>query len=581
MNNPFHQVIKISWLLCFALSIGSQATHAQVSRFLQAPYQQRTAQLRAFRGRFPNDTTRLFKSFDSLMAAAADNDDQLLYGYAELLKVDAQKEYRFKEIPHRIAFLKKNQPHFEQSPYPRIRAMFYFFLSQAYFANLDFEEAFKLAFRSEQIFEQIGYQNIPEVSWFLDYYFFIYYHFGDYRKAIEYAELTEKYNKYDVVGSVYLLSNRGEAYLKMGDYDNAGKLFLKAIELAKRKHKNVFLGIASGNYGNTLRLQGRFTEALPNLYADIAINEQDYPGNSAMTCLYISYCLLRVDSVAKAKSYLDRSIKLFSRREHKKGLFGRDYIVLYYDVKSLYAQKMGDYRSALKYRDSLLVTKDSLGKVFDNKLLMKEGVRHTAEKYLRHLETIEREKDNALQRRNIVIVAVVVITLLLLYWLNYRRQHEKQVRGLEKKRTDDLLAHATEQLARYVENIKSKNALIEKMSADLEQQKRHVSEPEDIEAHINELRQQVILTEQGWEQFRELFERVYPDFFDHLANMPADFSPAEIRLLALLKLDIPSKEAAFMLGISIESLRKARYRLRKKVDTLPIEVAFSSLVDQL
>ncbi|MGB5236435.1 MAG: LuxR C-terminal-related transcriptional regulator, partial [Flavobacteriaceae bacterium] len=40
----------------------------------------------------------------------------------------------------------------------------------------------------------------------------------------------------------------------------------------------------------------------------------------------------------------------------------------------------------------------------------------------------------------------------------------------------------------------------------------------------------------------------------------------ELRLMALLKMNLSSKEIATILNISSEGIKKARYRLRKKLD---------------
>jgi DNA-binding CsgD family transcriptional regulator len=45
-----------------------------------------------------------------------------------------------------------------------------------------------------------------------------------------------------------------------------------------------------------------------------------------------------------------------------------------------------------------------------------------------------------------------------------------------------------------------------------------------------------------------------------------DITANELRLLALLKMNLSSKEIANILNISQEGIKKARYRLRKKLN---------------
>lgn len=85
---------------------------------------------------------------------------------------------------------------------------------------------------------------------------------------------------------------------------------------------------------------------------------------------------------------------------------------------------------------------------------------------------------------------------------------------------------------------------------------------------VHEMRKLIdrhLRVDKNWEGFQELFEKVHDDFYRKLMQRAPDLSPAEIRLCCLLKLNLPSKDMAAMLGISPDSLRIARYRLRKKL----------------
>jgi DNA-binding CsgD family transcriptional regulator len=73
-----------------------------------------------------------------------------------------------------------------------------------------------------------------------------------------------------------------------------------------------------------------------------------------------------------------------------------------------------------------------------------------------------------------------------------------------------------------------------------------------------------------WDDFRQVFEKVHTHFFEKLSQRSPDLTPAELRLAALFRLNMSSKDMAATLGISQDSLRIARYRLKKKLQ-LPEE----------
>jgi len=74
-----------------------------------------------------------------------------------------------------------------------------------------------------------------------------------------------------------------------------------------------------------------------------------------------------------------------------------------------------------------------------------------------------------------------------------------------------------------------------------------------------------IHTDEDWDFFKKAFDEAYPGFFGALRYSYPELTPAELRLSALIKLKLSIKESAAVLGISLESVRKARYRLRKKL----------------
>lgn len=72
--------------------------------------------------------------------------------------------------------------------------------------------------------------------------------------------------------------------------------------------------------------------------------------------------------------------------------------------------------------------------------------------------------------------------------------------------------------------------------------------------------------EKNWDDFRIVFERVHENFFERLKKHGSALTSSELRLVALLKMNLSSPDIATMLGISQDSLRISRYRLRKKLN---------------
>jgi DNA-binding response OmpR family regulator len=83
----------------------------------------------------------------------------------------------------------------------------------------------------------------------------------------------------------------------------------------------------------------------------------------------------------------------------------------------------------------------------------------------------------------------------------------------------------------------------------------------DIKSELN-----VKIGTQAWEDFETHFKSVHPLFMDNLINNFPKLSTGEIKLCALLRLNLNSKEIASILFQNPQSIDIARYRLRKKME---------------
>ncbi|PQA60771.1 hypothetical protein C5O19_14495 [Siphonobacter curvatus] len=75
--------------------------------------------------------------------------------------------------------------------------------------------------------------------------------------------------------------------------------------------------------------------------------------------------------------------------------------------------------------------------------------------------------------------------------------------------------------------------------------------------------------EDKWSYFKDVFENVHPQFFERITGEFPSLSSNDLRLMALLKMNLSTKEIADILGISPQSVNTARYRLRKRLNLKP------------
>ena len=90
------------------------------------------------------------------------------------------------------------------------------------------------------------------------------------------------------------------------------------------------------------------------------------------------------------------------------------------------------------------------------------------------------------------------------------------------------------------------------------------SERERIE-HFDKLIQSTILTNDEWDEFKRLFDKVHKGFIFRLKEKFSNLTENDIRLLCLVKLQLSRREMANMLGVSQDAIKKSKQRLRKKI----------------
>lgn len=143
-------------------------------------------------------------------------------------------------------------------------------------------------------------------------------------------------------------------------------------------------------------------------------------------------------------------------------------------------------------------------------------------------------------------------------------QLEKKV--LEEELLKEQLVVKGRELSTHTLNLIKNKQFLEQLRIDLLAMVK--DERRDQKKQIQQLVQEIDNSfgeEQHWKEFAQAFEQVHQQFFEKLKSHSADLTAADLRLIALMKMNLNSAEIAVMLGISTDSLRVARYRLRKKL----------------
>ncbi|HMI05408.1 MAG TPA: tetratricopeptide repeat protein [Pedobacter sp.] len=137
---------------------------------------------------------------------------------------------------------------------------------------------------------------------------------------------------------------------------------------------------------------------------------------------------------------------------------------------------------------------------------------------------------------------------------------------LEQNLLSEELELKSKELTSHTLHIIQKNQLLEELKGKLNTIVK--SDKRDQRKEVKQLIDLISTNsdqDKNWNDFRVVFEKVHVNFFAELKKYCEGLTSADLRLLALLKMNLDSSDIATMIGISQDSLRTSKYRLRQKL----------------
>jgi len=142
-----------------------------------------------------------------------------------------------------------------------------------------------------------------------------------------------------------------------------------------------------------------------------------------------------------------------------------------------------------------------------------------------------------------------------------------QNKQLQEGKLKEELEVRSRELTTHTLHLIQKNQLLEELRVRLDEMVK--DEKRDQKKQLKQLLGQINHSfnhDQYWVDFRNIFEQVHQAFFDNLKKYCDTLTSNDLRVVALLKMNMESQDIATLLGISQDSLRVVRYRLRKKLN---------------
>lgn len=460
---------------------------------------------------------------------------------------------------------------------PQEQAYQIFRRGEYYYNFNNIVSAYRDYLKSYDLFKKIGFGHVPEISIYLKKMAKLHYEIDDFESARALLEEALPYEKAAYPRDMIDLVNTiGLAYRGEKNYALALKYFNKAALLAKKHHDTVWVAIANGNTGSVYYQQGNYDKALPLLQQDYTVSlTYNEPHNACMALLRMVNIFLHKNQLATAQQLLQKVEPLLvadTDISRPKTLWHR---MEYYRLCAIVAEQQQAYQQQTKYFKQYLFIKDSLNQLTNVAAVERVKLNWEKEKYYTEISDLETKAQNE-KLKGYVLIAITGMAAVILLLL-YNRQQIKRKRDrldfekqeallqLEKTNAEADLRVARQSLHGYTESLKQKNTLIAYLRTETQELQQTTGEA-DYALQLEKKLTEHLITEDNREQFRSLFNKVYPHFFSALLAQYPNLSKNDLWLLALIKLGLPNSEVATMLGVTPEGVKKARQRVRKKMN---------------
>ncbi len=446
---------------------------------------------------------------------------------------------------------------------------------------------------------------------------------GDYVQAIEMAkqaiELSKQTGNKRRMATCNLTI--GTILLDRGDVDNAMNYFKESLALAREIDCKVSIANTLTSFSNAYKAKGSldssliFSREALNIYSDLK-NDRLIASSEHL----VGATLIQLGRYAEAERSLQHAVSIFKKLDEETGVIitnmsiadamnkqgkpeGIDLANLtlqealkidspnllstvYNKLSAIYAFNH-DYEKAFEYQTKHKTIEDSLFTSEKERIMTEMEAKFQAEKRDSQIQYLTIK--NKTQRKNNILLGILIVffaagmvLLLFLFKIKstaFNRQQklleqekiihaqEKQIAVKEKQLLSEQLESKNRELASKALEMLRYNDAISSIINKLETLSASLNNNQEVEKPIKDIIHQLEThTKQNiWNEFEKIFKNIHSGFYDKLLSICPELSSTEIKIAALLKLNLTTKEIAAITFKSEGGIKTTRYRLRKKL----------------
>jgi tetratricopeptide (TPR) repeat protein len=389
------------------------------------------------------------------------------------------------------------------------------------------------------------------------------------------------------------LNNAAFIHINLGNYDSASPLLEESITLSIEHQNNATLLLARYNQGRLYEEKKQYGQSMAYYDEALVLAAASHDRlRAAMAYRKIGDVLIQQGRFKEALIKYDSAL-FYGNMTGSKSSLKETYHSLSeaYESRDDHAMALDYFRKYADMNDSIF-SENRTAKIEEMEARF-EKEKQDAEITLQKSEIKLLSKDLELQSlRQKILVSILIISVILGFWiaisLRQKMKRNRLIREQEKSLEEEKLKNARMELEIKNNELTSHTLQIAQKNELLSTLKRQLMAMEDRaggteRSGYRRLRHMIngsAQTDRDWENFNRHFDQVHQGFLGKLKDTHPALTSNDLRLSAMLKLNLNSKEVAGIMNISPDSVKKARHRLRKKLN-LPEEADLHSFMMKL
>lgn len=402
----------------------------------------------------------------------------------------------------------------------------------------------------------------------------------DWRRALDYFKAADSLFILSGTDSYYVKNrlNFANALYRRGERKKAVEMLdtlLRTPECLADTSFRINVLLSHGSYAEECDRDGKAAEAYR--LARLA-NDRKLIAKSAVA---LAIERLQRDSAAEALPLLRQALGYVEASDDSELLLP----ALGNTARALFAT--GHIDSAYRTLSQFSAARDSLGA--DRRLAEVRLMENRAAigQYQTRLAYLHERATWQLRLTVLVVITVICIAAFVCYAFRTRRDRERllnQLHEAENKELNIRLAHErlrseqyrrevdlrNRELADRVMAINSCNRVLEELRQHIDQEQQQGHLPAEIGTRLQQsIRRHQTHPDEENAFFRIHFEAIYPGFLERLRKVHPDLSEHELRFCAYLRMGMENKTIAHIRSVQPDSIKKLRFRIRKKMAVDP------------